>query len=124
MKYALAEFRVYILGDRPFIVYTDHVSLSTAVNSTQLSKRMERWLSFFAEYNFSVEYKPRRLNIVANALSRRLEPGAQSNSEDKPTVATLTVSVLSSTFFDEVRKASTKDKDPSALDGPSIESNS
>ncbi|CAI5703144.1 unnamed protein product [Peronospora effusa] len=24
MKYALAKFRVYLLGDRPFIVYTDH----------------------------------------------------------------------------------------------------
>ena len=33
MKYALAKFRVYLLGDRPFIVYTDHASLRTAVNS-------------------------------------------------------------------------------------------
>ncbi|KAG3124605.1 hypothetical protein PI126_g23168 [Phytophthora idaei] len=32
---------------------------------------MARWLSFFAEYNFEVKYKPRRLNVVADALSRR-----------------------------------------------------
>ena len=32
---------------------------------------MARWLSFFAEYNFRVEYKPGRLNVVADALSRR-----------------------------------------------------
>ena len=58
MKYAFAEFRVYLLGYGPFIVYADHASLSTAVNSPHLSQRMVMWLSFFAKYNFSVEYKP------------------------------------------------------------------
>ena len=48
MKYALAEFPVYRLGDRPFIVYTDHASLRTAVNSPHLSQIMVRLLSFFA----------------------------------------------------------------------------
>uniref|UniRef100_A0AAV1UQU6 Reverse transcriptase domain-containing protein n=1 Tax=Peronospora matthiolae TaxID=2874970 RepID=A0AAV1UQU6_9STRA len=55
LKYALANFRVYLLGDRPFIVYIDHASLHTAVNSPHLSQRMARWLSFFAEYNLFVE---------------------------------------------------------------------
>ncbi|KAG3232837.1 hypothetical protein PI124_g22086 [Phytophthora idaei] len=32
---------------------------------------MARWLSFFAEYNFEVKYKPGRLNVLADALSRR-----------------------------------------------------
>ena len=68
MKYALDKFRVYLLGDRPFIVFMDHASLRTAVNSPHLLQRMARWLSFFAEYNFSVEYKPGRLNVVADAL--------------------------------------------------------
>ena len=54
IKYALAKFRIYLLGDRPFVVYTDHASLRTAVNSPQLSQRMAKWLFFFAEYNFSV----------------------------------------------------------------------
>ena len=68
MKYALDKLRVYLLGDIPFIVYTDHASLRMDINSSHLSQRMARWLSFFAEYNFSVEYKPGRLNVVADAL--------------------------------------------------------
>ena len=103
MKYALAKFRVYLLRDRPFVVNTDHASLRTAVNSLNLSQRMARWLSFFAEYNFSVEDKPGRLNVVADALSRRpeFESAAQSNSEKNPTVATLTVSVQSLKLLDD-----------------------
>ncbi|GMF61283.1 unnamed protein product [Phytophthora fragariaefolia] len=71
MKYALVKFRVELLGSRLFVVYTDHVSLRTATNSPHLSQRMARWPSFFAEYNFRVEYKPGRLNVLADALSRR-----------------------------------------------------
>ena len=71
MKYALVKFRVHLLGAEPFVVYTDHASLRTATNSPHLSQRMARWLSFFAEYNFTVEYKPGKLNVLADALSRR-----------------------------------------------------
>ncbi|POM73971.1 LOW QUALITY PROTEIN: Putative retroelement, partial [Phytophthora palmivora] len=73
MKYALVKFRVHLLGTRPFVIYTDHASLRTATNSPHLSQRMARWLSFFAEYNSRVEYKPGKLNVLADALSRRLD---------------------------------------------------
>ncbi|POM74503.1 Hypothetical protein PHPALM_8531 [Phytophthora palmivora] len=59
MKYALAEFRVHLLGTRPFVIYTDHASFRTATNSPHLPQR----LSFFAEYNFRVEYKPGKLDM-------------------------------------------------------------
>ncbi|KAG4043564.1 hypothetical protein PC123_g20966 [Phytophthora cactorum] len=71
MKYALVKFRVHLLGSRPFMIYTDHASLRTATNTPHLSQRMARWLSFFAEYNFRVEYKPGKLDVLADALSRR-----------------------------------------------------
>ncbi|GMG18058.1 unnamed protein product [Phytophthora fragariaefolia] len=71
MKYALVKFRAHLLGQKPFVIYTDHASLRTATSSPHLSLRMARWLSFFAEYNFTVEYKPGKQNVLADALSRR-----------------------------------------------------
>ena len=71
MKYALVQFRIYLLGEKPFAIYTDHASLRTATKSPHLSQRMARWLSFFSEFNFVVYYKPGKNNILADALSRR-----------------------------------------------------
>ncbi|POM68620.1 Polyprotein, partial [Phytophthora palmivora] len=65
MRYALIKFRVYLLGELAFAVYTDHASLRTAMKPPHLSQRMAHWLSsFFVEYNFVN-------NILADALSRR-----------------------------------------------------
>ena len=71
MTYALVKFRVYLMGQQKFAIYTDHASLRTAVKTPHLSQRMARWLSFFSEYNFVVHYKPGKTNILADALSRR-----------------------------------------------------
>ena len=67
---------------------------------------MERWVSFFADYNFNVEYKPGRLNVVADALLRRpdFKLVAFSNSEDTPAVSALVESGSSSTLLEDVRK--------------------
>uniref|UniRef100_A0AAV1V3F9 Integrase catalytic domain-containing protein n=1 Tax=Peronospora matthiolae TaxID=2874970 RepID=A0AAV1V3F9_9STRA len=71
---------------------------------------MARWLSFFAEYNFTVEYKPGRLNVVADALSRRpdFETVVEPNGETV-TVAVMTSSVPSTTLYDDVRRAYAQD---------------
>ncbi|POM81797.1 LOW QUALITY PROTEIN: Pol protein [Phytophthora palmivora] len=68
MKYALVKFRVYLLGSRPFVIYTDHPSLRTATNSPLL---WQGWIFFKAEYNFRFKCKPIKLNVLADALSRR-----------------------------------------------------
>ncbi|CAI5711441.1 unnamed protein product [Peronospora effusa] len=54
MRYALIKFRVYLLGEKMFSIYTYHASLRTAVKSPHLSQRM-----------------PGKNNILADALSRR-----------------------------------------------------
>ncbi|KAE9090334.1 hypothetical protein PF005_g19222 [Phytophthora fragariae] len=86
MRYALIKFRVYLLGEKTFAVYTDHASFRTAMNSPHLSQRMARWLSFFAEYNFVVHYKPGENNILTDALSRRpdYDPRCLTRHQDIP----------------------------------------
>lgn len=89
MKYALVKFRVYLLGEEQFVIYTDHASLRTAVKTPHLSQRMARWLSFFAEYNFVVHYKPGKSNILADALSRRPDYDPKSVDSHASTVCRL-----------------------------------
>ncbi|OWZ10199.1 reverse transcriptase [Phytophthora megakarya] len=113
MKYALAKFRVYLLGNTPFVVYTDHASLRTAVKSPHISQRMARCLSFFAEYNFRVEYKSGRLNVVADALSRR--PDYAVRTIDVHRIDVARTYTPSSSSLDEVKAACTHDADAKQL---------
>ncbi|GMF58214.1 unnamed protein product [Phytophthora fragariaefolia] len=86
MRYALIKFRVYLFGEQTFAVYTNHASPRTAMKSPHLSQRMARWLSFFAEYNFVVHYKPGKNNILADALSKRpdYDPRRLTRHQDIP----------------------------------------
>ncbi|KAG3199018.1 hypothetical protein PC128_g5585 [Phytophthora cactorum] len=113
MKYALAEFRVYLLGSGPFVVYTGHASLRTAVTSPQISQRMARWLSFFAEYDFLVEDKTGRLNVVADALSRR--PDYAVKTADANRIGVERVSAPSSSLIDDVKVTYASDADAKQL---------
>lgn len=105
MKFALVKFRVYLLGSKPFIVYTDHASLRTAIKSPHLSQRMARWLSFFAEYNFTVEYKPGKLNFIGDSLSRR--PDWDFKTSQSPEINALTL--IKSTLTDAIQLAYSSD---------------
>ncbi|KAG2847066.1 hypothetical protein PC113_g17850 [Phytophthora cactorum] len=109
----LAKFRVYLLGSGPFVVYTDHASLRTAVKSPHISQRMARWLSLYAEYDFRVEYKPGRLNVVADALSRR--PDYAVKTADANRIGVERVSAPSSSLIDDVKAAYANDADAKQL---------
>ncbi|KAG2768547.1 hypothetical protein PC129_g23611 [Phytophthora cactorum] len=113
MKHALAKLRVYLLRSGPFVVYTDHASLRTAVKSPHISQRMARWLSLFAEYDFRVEYKPGRLNVVADALSRRSDYTVKTADANR--IGVECVSAPSSSLIDDVKAAYASDADAKQL---------
>ncbi|KAG2802927.1 hypothetical protein PC113_g15957 [Phytophthora cactorum] len=74
---------------------------------------MARWLSFFAEYDFRVEYKPGRLNVVADALSRR--PDYAVKTADANRIGIERVSAPSSPLIDDVKAAYMSDPDAKQL---------
>ncbi|KAH9151584.1 hypothetical protein AeRB84_005833 [Aphanomyces euteiches] len=82
MKYALTKFRIYLLGSKPFVVYTDHASLRTAVQSPHISQRMARWLSFFAECAFAPSFNDTTLNHVSHVHSNLLDRVHASYASD------------------------------------------
>ncbi|KAG2763921.1 hypothetical protein PC116_g24882 [Phytophthora cactorum] len=74
---------------------------------------MARWLSFFAEYDFWVEYKPGRLDVVADALS--LRPDYAVKTADANRIGVERVSAPSSSLIDDVKAAYASDADAKQL---------
>ena len=109
IKYALVKFRVHLLGSKPFVIYTDHASFRTATQSPNLFQIMASWISFVAEYNIEVKYKPGKQNASSDALSRR------------PDYELAHVTTLSSSVADRIRTAYVKAENCKAL-LPSLES--
>jgi len=46
------------------------MALVYLVNKSQVSGKIVKWLLLFIEYNFIIVYKPSKIHVVANALSR------------------------------------------------------
>ncbi|KAG2950394.1 hypothetical protein PC117_g4448 [Phytophthora cactorum] len=95
MKYALAKFRVYLLGSGPFVVYTDHASLRTASTTSGLSTN------------------PEGLNVVTDALSRR--PDYAVKTADANPIGVEHVSAPSSSLIDDVKAAYASEADAKQL---------
>jgi len=65
---------------------------------------MARWLSFFSEYNFMVHYKPGKMNILGDALSRR--PDYESAHEtNKSSAETNKITVIESCLKNDIQTA-------------------
>jgi hypothetical protein len=69
MVFALHKFRHYLLGKK-FVFYVDHMALIYLINKPHVSGKIIKWLLLFLEYDFTVVYKPCRIHVIANVLSR------------------------------------------------------
>ncbi|HVX01002.1 MAG TPA: RNase H-like domain-containing protein, partial [Candidatus Babeliaceae bacterium] len=70
--HALKIWRHYLLGNTCHI-YTDHKSLKYIFTQTDLNMRQRRWLELIKDYDLEVHYHPGKANVVADALSRKLQ---------------------------------------------------
>ncbi|WVZ14637.1 hypothetical protein V8G54_012203 [Vigna mungo] len=66
---AIAKFRHYLLGHK-FIIRTDQKSLKALMDQSLQTSEQQAWLPKFLGYNFTIEYKPEKENLAADALSR------------------------------------------------------
>lgn len=70
VKTALEAWRPYLHG-KHFIIETDHQALRYLKSLKHPSPRQTRWLMYIDQFDYDIEYRPGRTNIVADALSRR-----------------------------------------------------
>jgi transposase InsO family protein len=68
--YALKKWRHYLLGTSTTVV-TDHKSLEYFATQPHLNPRQTRWMGLLAEYDHTIQHRAGKLNVVADALSRR-----------------------------------------------------
>ncbi|GAU41241.1 hypothetical protein TSUD_97760 [Trifolium subterraneum] len=66
---AIAKFRHYLLGHK-FIIRTDQKSLRSLMEQSLQTSEQQEWLHKFLGYDFTIEYKPGKENMAADALSR------------------------------------------------------
>lgn len=80
---ALKEWRHYLHGQE-FKVYTDHRSLTHLFTQPYQSKRQLRWMEFLSEFKFDIVYVKGVDNVVADALSRRVDHAAAAGVAAAP----------------------------------------
>lgn len=67
---AIRHWWPYLWGRR-FVVHTDHYALKFLLDQRLSTVSQHQWVSKLFSYDFAVEFRLGRLNIVADALSRR-----------------------------------------------------
>nr|GEV78409.1 putative reverse transcriptase domain-containing protein [Tanacetum cinerariifolium] len=70
VAFALEIWRHYLYNTK-CIVFTDHKSLQHVLNQKELNMRQRRWLDLLADYDCEICYHPGKVNVVADALSRK-----------------------------------------------------
>jgi hypothetical protein len=106
---AVRHWRPYLWG-RSFRVRTDHYSLKFLLDQRLSTVPQHQWISKLFGFDFTVEYRPGRLNTVADALSRRdADPAAaEGDAEGDAEGAMLCIrSGPSFALFDHIRRATT-----------------
>ena len=69
--FALKIWRHFLYGAQ-FRVFSDHKSLKYLFDQNEMNMRQRRWMEFLKDYDFELLYHPRKVNVVVNALSRKI----------------------------------------------------
>jgi hypothetical protein len=107
------HWRPYLWG-RSFFVRTDHYSLKFLLDQHLSIVPQHQWIIKLFGYDFTVEYRPGRLNTVADALSRR---DTEVVAEDVAALGTVMCirSGPSFALIDDIRRATLTAEDAQGL---------
>ena len=53
-------------------MFSDHKSLKYIFTQRDLNMGQRRWMEYLEDYDFTLHYHPRKANVVADAISRKL----------------------------------------------------
>nr|GEY17469.1 reverse transcriptase [Tanacetum cinerariifolium] len=67
--------------EKKFMIKTDNIATSYFQTQKKLSPKQARWQDFLAEFDYQLEYKPGKANVVADALSRKAEFAAITQAQ-------------------------------------------
>jgi ribonuclease HI len=70
--HALKMWRHYLMGTH-YNIFTDHKCLKYIFTQVDLNMRQRRWLELIKDYDLEVHYHLGKANVVADALSRKLQ---------------------------------------------------
>lgn len=106
--WALNCLRNYLYGSAKVNIYTDHQPLTYALSNRNNNTKMKRWKAILEEYNYQLHYKPGKINVVADALSRippeintltSSEHSAESSSQSLIYSVEVPINVLKNQIF-------------------------
>ena len=82
LKLHLTKFRHYLMCN-PVVFFVDHMAIKYLVNKAELIGRLARWGLLLEEFDYTVEYKPGRMNLQANHLSRLSKMMGENPIDDR-----------------------------------------
>jgi hypothetical protein len=100
---AVRHWRPYLWG-RHFIVCTDHYSLKFLLDQRLSTVPQHQWINKLFGFDFAIEYRPGRLNTVADALSRR-DTEQEGAAKGEAGAAVHALSGPSFALIDDIRRA-------------------
>ena len=86
--HALKTSRHYLYG-KTFQIFTDHKSLKYIPTQKELNLRQRRWIELLKDYDCIIDYHPGKVNVVADALSRKTIEKADAINHNVENLAAL-----------------------------------
>ena len=78
------DWRAELMGvDKPITVLTDHRNLQYFMTTRQLNRREARWAGQLAPFDFTIVPRPGKLNVTADALTRRPQDLPYDNKDER-----------------------------------------